>query len=140
MPDASSARAPAQRPVVLLVDDHEDTRQMYAELLGSFFEMHTAADAPSALRVAAERLPDIIVTDLTLPGMDGFELIHCLRQDGSFRDIPIISLSGHAGKEHEDRARAAGCTRVLQKPCLPDTLAEVIGDILSEPPIRSVTG
>ncbi len=113
---------------VLLVEDHADTRQMYAEFLGIDFDVATAADGEEALRMMRERAPDVIVTDLSLPGMDGFELIASVREDATLKRIPIICLSGYGGYEHEQRARAAGCNRILQKPCMPDELAAVVNE------------
>jgi two-component system cell cycle response regulator DivK len=113
---------------VLLVEDHVDTRQMYAEFLGIEFEVLTAADGVQALSMMRTHAPDLMVTDLSLPGMDGFELIARVRDDPSLRSIPIICLSGYGGTEHEERARAAGCDRILQKPCMPDELAAIVSD------------
>ena len=113
---------------VLLVEDHADTRQMYAEFLGIEFEVLTAANGEEALVTMRAKAPDLIVTDLSLPGMDGFELIARVRSDASLQSIPIICLSGYGGHEHEQRARAAGCDRILQKPCMPDELAAIVGD------------
>jgi CheY-like chemotaxis protein len=113
---------------VLLVEDHADTRQMYAEFLGIDFDVATAADGEEALRMMRERAPDVKVTDLTLPGIDGFELIASVREDATLKLIPIICLSGYGGYEHEQRARAAGCNRILQKPCMPDELAAIVNE------------
>ena len=119
-------------PRVLLVEDHLDTRQMYAEFLGIGFEVVTAADGEQALDLMRSHLPDVIITDLSLPGIDGFELIARVRADASFPAIPIICLSGYGGHAHEQRARAAGCDRVLQKPCMPDKLAEIVAELVHE--------
>ena len=118
------------RPVVLLVEDHEDTRQMYAEFLGTSFEVICAADAEGGLARLRERPVDLVITDLSLPGMNGFELIAAIRADAALRPIPIVCLSGYGGLAHEQRARAAGSDRILQKPCMPDALAEVAFELL----------
>jgi two-component system, cell cycle response regulator DivK len=126
MPGVESARGGTSR--VLLVEDHADTRQMYAEFLGMDFDVVTAGDAEEALRIMREQAPDVLVTDLSLPGMDGFELIAHVRDDAALKWIPIICLSGYGGYEHEHRARAAGCDRLLQKPCMPDELAAIVNE------------
>ena len=123
---------PRGLPRVLLVEDHQDTRQMYAEFLGVEFEVVTAADGEQALDLLRSHLPDVIVTDLSLPGIDGFEFIARVRADASFPAIPIICLSGYGGHAHEQRARAAGCDRILQKPCMPDKLAEIVVELVHE--------
>ena len=123
---------PRGLPRVLLVEDHQDTRQMYAEFLGIEFEVVTAADGEQALDLMRSHLPDVLVTDLSLPGIDGFELIARVRADTSFPAIPIVCLSGYGGHAHEQRARAAGCDRILQKPCMPDKLAEIVAELVQE--------
>ena len=124
-------------PLVLLVEDHTDTRQMYAEFLRTSFDIVEAADGLQALELARARQPAVVVTDLSLPGMDGFELIAQIRVDPAMRTVPVVCLSGYGGEGHEERARAAGCDRILQKPCLPDRLADAIGEVLSENTKRS---
>jgi CheY-like chemotaxis protein len=114
------------RPTVLLVEDHEDSRHMYAEFLRARFTVIEAEDGTSALEAMHGTRPDIVVTDLALPRMDGFELIARMRADERLRDVPVIALSGYSGTDHEDRARKAGSTVVLQKPCLPDELAVAV--------------
>lgn len=117
---------------VLLVEDHLDTRQMYAEFLGIDFDVMTAADGEDALSMMRLHPPDVLITDLSLPRMDGFELIARVRADPALRAIPVICLSGYGGHEHEERALAAGCDRVLQKPCMPDALAEVVSETIQD--------
>ena len=111
---------------VLLVEDHVDSRAMYAEFLRLDFDVIEAGDGIAALELIAERSPDVVVTDLALPRMDGFELIERIRRDDRLRDVPVIALSGYSGSEHEARARQAGSDVVLLKPCLPETLAEAV--------------
>jgi CheY-like chemotaxis protein len=110
---------------------------MYAEFLGLDFNVVTAADGEGALNMMRVQPPDVIVTDLSLPGIDGFELIARVRSDATLRAIPVICLSGYGGHEHEQRALAAGCNRILQKPCMPDALAEVVAETIQEANRRS---
>ena len=129
-----TAAAPAgrleQRPVVLLVEDHTDTRQMYAEFLGGVFQILEAADGLQAVQAMRTRRPDLLITDLSLPGLDGFQLVALMRADPALTRVPIICLSGFGGHAHDERARAAGCDRILQKPCMPDALAEAASELL----------
>jgi two-component system, chemotaxis family, CheB/CheR fusion protein len=111
------------RPLILIVEDHPDTRQMYAEFLDSSFEVMQAADGQEALAVLERSVPTVIVTDLSLPGLDGFELVGQIRANPATAHVPVICLSGHGGYAHDARARAAGFDRILLKPCLPDALA-----------------
>ena len=128
--DAAESSSARERPLLLLVEDHLDTRQMYAEFLSMAFEVVTAGDGDQALDLMRGRRPDLLITDLSLPGMDGFDLIAHVRGDPSLRSVPILCLSGYGGHAHEQRARDAGCDRMLQKPCLPETLAAAAADLI----------
>jgi len=105
---------------------------MYAEYLGETFDVMQAADGHEALALVAATVPALIITDITLPGIDGFELIRQIRGNVSMRAIPVICLSGHSGRAHEQRAREVGCTRVLEKPCMPETLAKTARDLVRQ--------
>lgn len=121
-----------EAPLVLLVEDHPDTRQMYAQFLGLQFEIVEAPDAERALTMIEGRPPQLVITDLGLPGMSGFEMIERLKADPETRDIPVICLSGFGGHAHEERAHELGCVLVLQKPCLPDELADAAANVIKE--------
>ena len=122
----STTPPPSGLATVLLVEDHVDSRTMYAEFLRLQFNVVEAGDGIGALELMREGRPDVVVTDLALPRMDGFELMERMRADERLRDVPIIALSGFSGGEHEARARRAGSSLVLQKPCLPDELARAV--------------
>ena len=117
------------RPLLLIVEDYADTRDMYAEFLSESFEVVLAGDGQEALALLQKRVPAVVITDFTLPGIDGFELIRQMRGNASTRQVPVICLSGHVGRAHEQRAREVGCTRVLEKPCLPETLARAAREL-----------
>ena len=117
-------------PLVLLVEDDRDTREMYSEFLS--YSGLRVAEAPSgrrALETAREQCPDVVVTDIAMPGMDGLELSRRLRSSALTREIPIIAVSGNAS----ERAREAGADVVLEKPCPPDYLLHVIEGVLDKP-------
>jgi two-component system, chemotaxis family, CheB/CheR fusion protein len=134
---SSSATATGRDvPLILIVEDHHDTRQMYAEFLGLGFEVLTAANGEAALEVMRTTRLDLLVTDLSLPGIDGFELITQVRQNPALRTLPIICLSGHSGEGFEQRARAVGSDRVLLKPCMPDKLAQVAAEVIQDAATR----
>lgn len=128
---AASGRTAARRPLILIVEDHADTRQMYAECLSDAFDVLTAPDALKALDLLRSSRPDLLITDLSLPGLDGFELVALLRKDPDIGGLPIICLSGYGGYAHEQRAKEAGCDRMLQKPCMPDALTEAVTELLA---------
>ena len=115
------------RPLVLLVEDDNDTREMYYEYLShSGLRVNEAPSGSRALERAREQPPDVVVTDIAMPGMDGIELSRRLRAEPPTRDIPIIAVTGNGSA----RARDAGCDVVLEKPCDPDYLLHVIEGVL----------
>lgn len=124
MPDPVPPHVPPW--TILLVEDHADSRAMYAEFLRLDFDVVEAGDGLAALELMQQTLPDVVVTDLALPRMDGFEMIERMRGDDRLRHVPVIALSGYAGPDYEDRARRAGSDVVLVKPCLPETLSEAV--------------
>ena len=118
--------APAE-PLVLVVDDYDDAREMYAEsLLVSGLRVAEAADGAQAVELARTLSPDVILMDLSLPGIDGWEATRRLKADALTQHIPVVALTGHALARALDAARAAGCDRFVVKPALPDVvIAEV---------------
>jgi CheY-like chemotaxis protein len=117
-------------PLVLLVEDDRDTREMYSEFLShSGLRVTQAASGRGALETVSQQCPDVVVTDIAMPGMDGLELSRRLRACPPTRDVPIIAVSGNAS----ERAREAGANVVLQKPCAPDYLLHVIEGVLEKP-------
>lgn len=119
-------------PLILVVDDFEDNRAMYAEYLKhAGYRVIEAADGKEAVARTTELQPHVVVMDLSLPVMDGWEATRVLKSDPRTRAIPIIALTGHALAGHSQGATEAGCDAFLAKPCLPRTLLEKIGSILA---------
>ncbi|HXE80481.1 MAG TPA: response regulator [Vicinamibacterales bacterium] len=119
-------------PLVLLAEDDHDSREMYVfalELAG--FRTAQAASGEEALARAIELSPDVIVTDLNLPGVDGYELCERLKSDPATARAQLLALTGSSLAEDAERARAAGCARVLVKPFPPDHLGEEITRVLT---------
>jgi signal transduction histidine kinase len=105
----------AQR--ILLADDNADMRDYVRRFLGeSGYEVETAADGLAALGAAQARKPDLIVTDVMMPGLDGFELLRELRSDATLGALPIILLSARAGEEARNEGMHAGADDYLIKP------------------------
>jgi CheY-like chemotaxis protein len=119
---------------VLLIDDDEATREGFKEYLaGSGFDVYPVATGQQALTAAATWTPDVVVLDLGLPDIDGWEVARQLKASPQTATVPIVALTG-AGLEHE-RASAmrAGCDRHLAKPCVPSDLVDAIRRSLHEP-------
>ena len=104
------------RPRVLVADDNSDMRQYLARLLSEQYEVETVADGQAAIQAAHERLPDLIVSDVMMPIVDGFELLKALRADEQTRTIPVILLSARAGEESRVEGVQAGADDYLIKP------------------------
>ncbi len=117
-PDAPRAdSASSERRRVLLADDNADLRAYIARLLAERgYEVTTAADGEAALAAARSAKPDLLVTDVMMPGLDGFELLRAIRGDASLRDLPIIMLSARAGEEAKVEGLDAGADDYLTKP------------------------
>ena len=110
-------------PLILVVDDYQDAREMYAEYLQfSGFRVAEAKNGNEAVEQAFALKPDLILMDLSLPGMDGWEATRRLKADDRTRQIPIVALTGHALAGASEGAKKAGCDSFVTKPCLPDDL------------------
>jgi CheY-like chemotaxis protein len=132
---------PPARPFILLVEDFDDAREMYRDYLEfSGFRVETARDGHEAIEKARLLRPHLILMDLSLPGIDGWEATRILKSDPATAQLIIVALSAHAMAPEGDRARAAGVDGFIAKPCLPMDLVHEIGGHLkthvdSPPPI-----
>ena len=119
-------------PLILVVDDYQDAREMYAEYLQfSGFRVAEARNGNEAVEKAFELVPDLILMDLSLPGMDGWEATRQLKSDERTRRIPVVALTGHALAGASEGARKAGCDSFVTKPCLPDDLVVEVRRMLN---------
>lgn len=126
----------APSPLVLVVDDFPDNRDMYMQYLEfSGLRVAEAQNGHEALQQANTLLPDLIVMDLSLPGLDGWEATRRLKADPRTRSIPVIALTGHALAGHSKGAIDAGCDAFITKPCLPERLLEEIRKMLDSRPV-----
>lgn len=126
-------RSRNERPKVLVVDDYPDAREMYSEYLQfSGFDVVEAANGMEALQRAVDAAPDIILMDLSLPVMDGWEATRRLKADARTAEIPVVALTGHALAGISEGARQAGCDAFVTKPCLPEDLVREIRKVLDQ--------
>jgi CheY-like chemotaxis protein len=115
------------KPLVLLVEDYRETREMYAHFLRlSGFQVAEASNGYEAVNKAADLTPDIILMDLALPGMDGWEATRQLKQQKQTSDIPVVALSGHSLPQHKESARTAGCVSFMSKPADPESVVDEV--------------
>jgi CheY-like chemotaxis protein len=117
---------------ILLVEDNEMNRDMLARRLKRRdFEVVIAVDGEEALTLAHEQSPDLILMDMSLPILDGWEATRRLKADGATQQIPIIALTAHAMEMHREKALEAGCDEYESKPVDLPRLLEKIDAALS---------
>jgi two-component system cell cycle response regulator DivK len=102
---------------ILVVEDHEDSRRILRDLLASRgYDLVEAEDGEQALAMAEDRRPALILMDVQLPLLDGYEVTRRLKANPELRAIPIIAVTAYALSGDESRARAAGCNAYVSKP------------------------
>ena len=118
---------------VLLVEDNPHNRKIFSGMLvHSGFAVVEAEDGHQALAAVTpdKPLPDVILMDLSIPGIDGWEVTRRIKADARTRAVPIIALTAHAMRGDEERARDAGCDHYLAKPISPKKVVEEVRKIL----------
>jgi PAS domain S-box-containing protein len=113
---APNARDAEARETVLLVDDNADMRSYVERLLATRYNVMTAADGEDARKVIARHVPDLVLTDVMMPRLDGFGLLKAIRDDVRTRDVPVVMLSARAGEESRIEGLDAGADDYLVKP------------------------
>jgi CheY-like chemotaxis protein len=126
-----------KRPLVLVAEDLGDARDLMRiclELEG--FDVIVAANGVEAVARARASIPDAVVMDLSLPGLDGFQATEAIKRDSRTCQIPVLAYSGHAFPGDVARARLAGCDTLLPKPCKPKVMATRIRALLDDSKAR----
>jgi two-component system cell cycle response regulator DivK len=122
---------PTLLPCVLLVDDNADNREMYRQYLEwDGFRVVMATDGLQALDQATRVMPTVIVTDLAMPRLNGWDMVGRLKGDPRTQHVPVLAISAHALVGESTRALAAGCDGYVSKPCLPEELARAIRTLI----------
>jgi CheY-like chemotaxis protein len=112
---------------VLIIDDREDIRSVVRTTLTQFgFATHEASDGREGIGLALRHLPDLIICDVNMSGMDGFSTLETIRELPLFANTPFILMTGSVGKDGFRRAMNCGADDYLQKPFLPDELIEAV--------------
>ena len=113
---------PGTRPRILLADDNADMRQYLTRLLGGRFDVEAVGDGARALASALEAPPDLVLSDVMMPGLDGLGLVRALREDPRSRFVPVVLLSARSGEEATIGGLEAGADDYLEKPFSADEL------------------
>lgn len=120
--------------VILVVEDQEDNRQILRDLLGaSGFAIQEAENGEEALAAVAKQRPDLILMDIQLPVLDGYEATRRLKSDPDTSGIPIIVVTSYALSGDETKARESGCDAYVTKPYSPRALLDKIKEFLPQP-------
>ena len=129
---------PRLSPVVLFIEDSLDQLELYEFALGEHYQVRKATRGDRGVEVAIAEQPDVVLVDICMPGIDGWEVCRRLKSDPRTAAIPIILLTALDGKDTAERAMQAGAVALLMKPCNVDSLREEIeaatharGDITS---------
>jgi CheY-like chemotaxis protein len=127
--DQDAARG---RPLVLIVEDQGELRRLYAhELSLSGFDVIEAANGEDAIARTTAHAPDVVLMDLSLPIVDGWEATRRLKSDARTAHIPVVALTAHDGSGELQRATRAGCDWFVPKPCPPDALIAEVRRVLA---------
>ena len=122
------------RKRILVIEDQEDNRQILRDLLTSAdFEVIEAADGEAGVAAAVAHRPDLILMDIQLPILDGYEATRRIKADAVLRAIPVIAVTSHALSGDAEKARAAGCDAYIAKPYSPRQLLAKVREHLSPP-------
>ena len=119
--------------LILVVEDDPETRQFYLDAFTrGGFRVDQAHNGHQALEKALKSAPDVILTDIAVPGIDGIELCRRLRADERTRAIPVLAITGYGDRQYPHRALNAGANRVLIKPCEPERLVDEARQLLDD--------
>lgn len=136
---ARNQEAALQRPVVLVLEDERHDWEIYGKvLLYNGFDVLYAGEGNEGLDMAREQVPDLVLIDLGLPGLDGLAVCRALRSDPRTAGIPVVILTARSRSEYEHRARLAGCSLYLEKPINPVALLHEVEHLIGRPPLPGV--
>lgn len=125
-------RPKRDRPLVLIVEDQRDLRQLYAQQLSlGGFDVIEASNGEDAIAHTSAQHPDVILMDLSLPVLDGWEATRRLKTDERTAHIPVVALTAHDGAGELQRATRAGCDWFVPKPCPPHALITEVRRVLA---------
>jgi len=116
---------------ILIVEDTEDNRQILRDLLGTAgYTLFEASDGAEGIAKAAEHRPDLILMDIQMPVMDGYEATRRIKADPALKSIPVVAVTSYALSGDEEKTRAAGCDGYIAKPYSPRLMLAKVREII----------
>jgi two-component system cell cycle response regulator DivK len=132
-PRTDDAEPSTRAKTILLVEDNLHNRRIFAGVLSHYgYKVKEAVNGQEALELARALKPDLILMDLSLPVMDGWEAARKIKDTSGLEDIPIVALTAHAMAGDKDKALEAGCDGYLSKPISPKRVVEAVHQYLRE--------
>jgi chemosensory pili system protein ChpA (sensor histidine kinase/response regulator) len=126
-----SPREVSRQPLVMVVDDSITMRKVTSRVLDNhLIEVMTAQDGLDAIEQLHNRVPDLMLLDIEMPRMDGYELLEHVRADARLRHVPVIMITSRAGQKHRQKARKAGANGYMTKPYQEAELLEKVSEVL----------
>lgn len=120
-----------QNKTIVVIEDNELNMKLVRGLLSmGNYDIHEAGDAESGIELARQHLPDLILMDIQLPGMDGLTATRLMKEDSVFDDIPIVALTSYAMDGDEEKATESGCSGYISKPIDTRSFLETIARYL----------
>jgi len=126
--DPQHATRNSQLATILVVEDNPDNMTTLRAVLGNSYNMLEATDGKEGLKAILEERPDLVLLDISLPLMDGYQVVQEIKENKDVSDIPVIAMTAHAMKGDKEKILAAGCDDYISKPIDPETVLEKIRD------------
>ncbi|MDH3940823.1 MAG: response regulator, partial [Xanthomonadales bacterium] len=124
-------REASRAPLVMVVDDSITMRKVTSRVLDNHsIEVMTAQDGVDAIEQLHDHVPDLMLLDIEMPRMDGYELLEHVRADSRLRHVPVVMITSRAGQKHRRKARQAGANAYLTKPYQEAELVEKVSEML----------
>ena len=121
----------SERPLILIADDQPDNLLVLCDLLERSYDVETVSDGVQVLtRLAAGRFPDVLLLDVLMPGLDGFETCRCVKETPAFSDLPVVFLTSLESTVDEERCLSLGAEDFIRKPFVPGVVLARIGNLL----------
>jgi CheY-like chemotaxis protein len=125
------------KKIILAIDDLPLDLAVFENILCPYYDLKISASAPEALTLLADIKADLIILDIEMPGMSGFEFLHEIRKLPQTMSTPVIVVTAHEGEEFASHAASQGANKTLTKPVNPSCLLEQVSSLLEKKPPKS---